>query len=81
MLLSSRIEPGRLMGRSPERLSIAELTALAGKMVALEVYTPETTPIRTIQAIGDSAEDCVAQLTARGADPRRFEFLMLKAPY
>lgn len=69
------------MGRSPERLSIAELMALAGKIVAIEVYTPETTPIRTIQAIGDSAEECVAQLTASGADPRRFEFTMLKAPY
>ena len=81
MLLSSRIEPGRLMGRSPERLSIAELKALAGKMVALEVYTPETMPIRTIQAIGDSAEECIAQLTAQGTDPRQFEFIMLKAPY
>lgn len=81
MLLSSRIDPGRLMGRSPERLSIAELTALAGKVVAIEVYTPETTPIRTIQAIGDSAEDCMRQLSARGDDPRRYEYSMLKAPY
>ena len=81
MLLSSRIEPGRLIGRSPERLSIAELTAMAGKVVALEVYTPETTPIRTIQAIGDSAEECVVQLKAKGADPRQYEFTVLKAPY
>jgi hypothetical protein len=77
----ARIMAERLFGRSFERLSIEELTSLAGKIVALEIYTPETTPVRTIQATGDTAEDCMAQLAARGLDPRNFEFTMLKAPY
>jgi hypothetical protein len=68
-------------GRSPEQLSLAELTALEGRVVAVEIYTPETLPLRRIEAIGESAEDCAAQLAARGLDPRRFEFVVLKAPY
>ena len=68
-------------GRYPEQLSIAELTALEGRVVALEIYTPETLPLRRIEAIGETAEECMAQLAARGLDPRRFEYTVLKAPY
>ncbi len=68
-------------GRSPEQLTIAELMALEGRVVALEIYTPETLPLRRIEAIGETAEECAAQLAARGLDPRRFEFVVLKAPY
>jgi hypothetical protein len=70
-----------LVGRYPERLSIQELTVFEGYVVALEIYTPETLPLRRIEAAGETAEDCMAQLAARGLDPRHFEYTMLKAPY
>jgi hypothetical protein len=81
MILNSRIDPRKLIGLYPERLSLEQATALAGYVVALEVYTPETVPVRRIEGIGETAEECMAALAARGLDPRRFEYVMLKAPY
>ena len=69
------------IGRSPERLSLEERFALAGKYVALEVYTPQAIPLRRIEAIGDSTGECVRGLNARGLDPARFEFTRLTQPY
>ena len=69
------------IGRSPERLSLEERFALAGKYVALEVYTPQAIPLRRIEAIGDSTGECVRGLKARGLDPARFEFTRLTQPY
>ena len=68
-----------MIGRAPERLSIEERGALAGKWVALEVYTPETLPLKRIEAIGASVVDCVTELQKRGLDPREFEFVMMRA--
>ncbi|MGE5646144.1 MAG: hypothetical protein ACM336_10165 [Acidobacteriota bacterium] len=79
MLFCARVDPQRAIGRSPDHLSLDELAALEGKFVALEIYTPKSVPLRTIEAVGDTAEDCIRQLAARGRDPRHFEFTMLKA--
>jgi hypothetical protein len=67
--------------RAPESLTLAEAIDLAGQFVALELYSPETTPLRLIQAIGESPEDCIRQLAARGLDPRHYEFTRLKPPF
>jgi len=75
--MMAAIDPAQAIGRAPERLTLAERTALAGKYVALEFYTPETLPFRRIEAIGGSLEECVRQLKARGLDPRHFEFSRL----
>ena len=69
------------LGRNPDRLSLAERLALAGKFVALEIYSPETTPLRRIEAVGDSLADCLRNLRARGLDPQHFEFTRLAPPY
>jgi len=74
-------EQERAIGRSPDRLTVEERLQLAGKYVALEVYSPETLPLRRIEAIGDSLEDCVSMLKARGLDPAHFEFTRLAPPY
>jgi hypothetical protein len=37
--------------------------------------------LRRIEAIGDSAGDCILQLHSRGLDPANFEFSRLPAPY
>jgi hypothetical protein len=68
----------RALGRSPEQLSLEERSALAGKTIAMEIYTPEALPLRRIEAIGDSVEECVRMLGARSLDARKFEFSLLR---
>jgi len=67
-----------MIGRAPERLSIEERDALAGKWIALEIYTPETAPLKRIEAIGGSVVDCVSALRSRGLDPREYEFIVMR---
>jgi hypothetical protein len=71
----------RAIGRAPEQLSLEERLELAGKHIAMEIYTPEALPFRRIEAIGDSLLECVEMLKRRGLDPRRFEFTLLTPPY
>ena len=71
----------RAIGRSPERLSLEERIRLAGKYVAMEIYSPEAAPLRRIEAIGDSLDECVRMLKTRGLDPARFEFTRMPPPY
>jgi hypothetical protein len=81
MMFQSRIDPRQAIGRAPERLTLEENAALVGKWIALEIYTPDTLPLRRIEAIGDTPEECVEQLAGRGLDPRGFEFVMLRPSY
>src|SRR5260370_1096872 len=53
----------------------------SGKDQGQEIYSPATLPLRRIEAIGDSAAECVEQLKARGLDPANFEFSRLGPPY
>lgn len=69
--------PADYLGRPPERLTLGERTAVAGKWIALEIYTPETLPLRVIEALGETPHDCIRQLEARLLDPRRYEFSVL----
>ena len=62
-------------------LTLEERLALTGKTIALEIYTPETLPLRRIEAIGDSVAECIGELQARGLDPMHFEFSRLVPPY
>lgn len=81
MAARAALDPNRLLGREPERLTLEEREKLAGKWIALEIYTPRTLPLRRIEAVGDTVEDCVRQLAGRGLDPRQFEFEALRWPY
>ena len=81
MPASAAKDPRVALGRNPDRLSLEERMALAGKYVAMEVYTPEALPLRRIEAIGDSIADCVRMLKERGLDPMQFEFTRLAWPY
>lgn len=71
----------RAIGRSPERLTLEERIQLAGQYIALEIYSPETLPLRRVEAIGDSIEECVRTLKSRGLDPMHFEYSRLPPPY
>lgn len=81
MTMSAAKDPQQAIGRSPDRLSLDERMALTGEYIALEIYTPEDLPLRRIEAIGASVEECMRQLAARGLDPLRFEFSRLAPPY
>lgn len=78
---SAAADPARAIGRSPERLTVEERLYLTGKYIALEIYSPESLPLRRIEAIGDSLDDCVGMLESRGLNPGRFEFSRLAPPY
>lgn len=73
--------PAGIIGRPPERLTLEERLALVGRYYAQEIYSPDTLPLRRIEAVGDSVADCVRQLTSRGLDPARFEYLLFTPPY
>lgn len=73
------MDTSALIGRSPDRLTLTERRHYAGLWMALELYTPETTPLRRIEALGRSVVECAKQLKQRGLDPLQFEFVMLRA--
>lgn len=81
MPVSAAKDPKQAIGRNPDRLDLDERHALAGKYVALEIYTPATLPFRRIEAIGNSIEECARELKERGLDPTQFEFTRLPPPY
>ncbi|MEI9973923.1 MAG: hypothetical protein WDO73_18855 [Ignavibacteriota bacterium] len=70
-----------MLGRNPDRLTPVERQALAGKYIALEIYSPDATPLRRIEAIGGHIGRVPAELKSRGLDARRFEFTRLSPPY
>ena len=74
-------DAGLVLGRNPDRLSLTERLALAGKYIALEIYSPEAIPLRRIEAIGDTLAECLRNLKSRGLDARLFEFSRLARPY
>jgi hypothetical protein len=78
---ASAKDPRQALGRNPDRLTLDERAALAGKTIALEIYTPATFPLRRIEAIGDSLDACIRMLRERGLDPRHFEFTPLHPAY
>lgn len=81
MVLDAKVDLTRLLGRAPDSLRPREAAALAGKWIALPIYAPENAALRRIEAVGDSVEECVRQLAARGLDPRRFEFTPFLPPF
>jgi hypothetical protein len=81
MSVSAAKDPRLALGRSPDRLTLEERQALVGKYIALEIYSPETLPLRRIEAIADTLPACIRMLEERGLDPRKFEFTRLAPPY
>ncbi|HXE15001.1 MAG TPA: hypothetical protein VN633_22945 [Bryobacteraceae bacterium] len=71
----------RFIGRPLDSLTLKERWHFAGYWVALEIYSPERLPLRTIEALAPSAKECANQLRSRGLDPARFEFSALPQPY
>ena len=70
-----------LIGRAPDRLDLATREATVGKVIAMQLYTPRNLALQRIEAIGDSVQECVAQLKQRGLDPLEHEFSRLNPPF
>jgi len=68
-------------GRAVDGLNLEERLELAGKWIALELYSPSTLPLRIIAAVGDSARACIEALKAKNLDPAKFEYLPMRSPY
>ena len=81
MTSSAAKDPRQALGRNPDRLTLEERLALTGKFIALEIYSPHTLPLRLIEAIGSSMEECARMLQERGLDPHLFEYSILPRPY
>jgi hypothetical protein len=81
MTANAAKDAGHALGRNPDRLTLGERQALTGKYIALEIYSPDTIPLRRIEAIGDSLAECLRNLKSRGLDARQFEFSRLAPPY
>ncbi len=69
--------PLELLGESPERLTLPEGKHYSGWWIALELYTPDTLPLRLIAALGQSSAECMDQIRTRGLAPSRFEYVQL----
>ena len=71
----------KFVGQSFDGLRLADRWSLSGYWIATELYSPQRLPLRIIQAVGESARDCIDQLRQRGLDPARFEFEPVPQPY
>lgn len=80
-MAATQVDFDQFIGRSWDRLDLAERELLYGSYIARQVYTPKTLPLQRIEAIGDSVETCVAKLQQRGLDPLDFEFVRLEPSY
>lgn len=67
----------RFLGRNPDELSLAERNQLAGKWLALELYSPANLALRRIAALGESAEACRGMLRERGLEPSGFQYVLM----
>ena len=70
-----------LIGRAPDRLDLATREATVGKVIAMQIYSPSNLALQRIQAIGDTVQECVAQLKNQGLDPLDYEFSRLNPPF
>ena len=71
-------QPEELLGESPDRLTLPERETYAGWWIALEFYTPETLPLRVIEAMGCSSQECIEILRKRGLNPAQFEYIPVR---
>lgn len=74
------LDPSRFLNRSPDSFSPAEWRAVHGLWAAFELYSPQTTPLRRIQALGASSSECMGTIAAQGLAVTNFEYVPLRSP-
>ncbi len=80
MSVFNTVDPSTLIGSEIDSLTYEQCLALAGKWIALELYSPQTTPVRRIEAVAESPAGCINALRSRSLDPANFEFESFIAP-
>ena len=78
--MAATLDLEQFVGRAPDRLTLAEREAVVGKVVAMEVYSPQNLALQRIAAMADSVEGCVAELKRRDLDPLNYEFTRMNPP-
>lgn len=71
----------RFVGCAPEHLSASDWRKVRGLWAAFEIYSPQTTPLCRIEALGRSVAECIGLLAARNLDPRQYEYIPLRGPF
>ena len=72
---------GKFIGKSLDGLPLSDRWEISETWIATELYSPQRLPLRTIEAIGADARDCIRQLRERGRDPALFEYSPVPQPY
>lgn len=62
------------VGRSLDGLRLSDRSKLTGSWIAIELYSPESLPLRVIAAVGHDARDCARALMQKGLDPARYYY-------
>ena len=71
----------KFVGKSLDGLPLSDRWNISGTWIATELYSPQRLPLRTIEAIGANARDCIRQLRERKRDPALFEYSPVSQPY
>ncbi len=70
----------RFLDRSPDSFRPSEWRAVHGLWAAFQLYSPQTTPLRRIQALGATASECMANIASQGLAVSNFEYVTLRSP-
>lgn len=79
--MAAALTPSSYIGKALERFSLRELRELHGYWLAFERYTPETLPLKRIEAMGPTLNACVQMLVERGLDPANYDFEIYQARF
>jgi hypothetical protein len=71
----------RFIGKPVDGLSLKDRWAITGSWIATKLYSPQTLPLRIMEAVGPTAAACLKQLQQRGLDPTDYHYELLAAPY
>ncbi len=74
------LDTSRFLNRSPDSFNPSEWRAVHGLWAAFELYSPQTTPLRRIQALGTNAAECMETLAVQGLPVTSFEYVPLRSP-
>ena len=78
--MPKELDASRFLHRSPDSFQPSEWRAVHGLWAAFELYSPQTTPLRRIQALGATAAECMASIAGQGLPASNFEYVKLRSP-
>ncbi len=76
----SELNPSLYVNRSPDSFSPSEWRSVHGLWAAFELYSPQTTPLRRIRALGATSSECMGTIASQGLPVTNFEYVPLRSP-